>query len=79
MHYVVPQAAITNIINTINSKRASVPELAKDGNMNLTKFAKMNKPISIVFVLKKVSLKQNKSHYRSLDLHIVYVNEVLPE
>ena len=32
-----------------------------------------------VFVLKKVSLKQNMSHSRSLDLHIMYVNEVLPE
>ena len=35
--------------------------------------------IWVVFVLKKVSLKQNKSHSRSLDLHIVYVNEGLPE
>ena len=33
----------------------------------------------VVFVLKKISLKQNKSHSRSLDLHIVYVNEGLPE
>ena len=33
----------------------------------------------VVFVLNKVSLNQNKSHSRSLDLHIVYVNEGLPE
>ena len=35
--------------------------------------------VLVVFVLKKISLKQNKSHSRSLDLHIVYVNEDLPE
>ena len=33
----------------------------------------------IVFVLKEVSLKQNKSHSRSLDLHLVFINEGLPE
>ena len=33
----------------------------------------------VVFVLKKVSLKQNKSHTRSLDLHLVFINESLPE
>ena len=33
----------------------------------------------VVFVLKKILLKQNKSHSRSLNLHIVYVNEDLPE
>ena len=33
----------------------------------------------VVFVLKKVSLKQNKFHSRSLDLHLVFINEGLPE
>ena len=33
----------------------------------------------VVFVFKKVSLKQNKSHSRSLDLHPVFINEGLPE
>ena len=33
----------------------------------------------VVSVLKKVSLKQNKSHSRSLDLHLVFINEGLPE
>ena len=33
----------------------------------------------VVFVLKKVLLKQNKSHSRSLDLHLVFINEDLPE
>ena len=29
--------------------------------------------IWVVFVLKKVSLKQNKFHFRSLDLHLVFI------
>ena len=33
----------------------------------------------IVFVLKEVIKNKNKSHSRSLDLHIVYVNEGFPE
>ena len=33
----------------------------------------------VVLVLKKISLKQNKSHSRSLDLHLVFINEGLPE
>ena len=36
----------------------------------------------VVFVLKKVSFKQKKSHSRSLDLYLVfinYANEGLPE
>ena len=33
----------------------------------------------VVFVLNKVLLKQNKSHSKSLDLHLVFINEGLPE
>ena len=35
--------------------------------------------VMVIFVLLKVLLKQNKCHSRSLDLHLLFINEGLSE